>query len=91
VPGFTITETGGGKSISTTRAVPGQATACVNVFVDRAPWQSLQAGDLDGAFPVSDVAAIETYSGIEVPSEFSVPGKSCSTIVVWTRTKVERP
>jgi len=91
VPGFTITETFGGKSISATRAVPGQATACVTVFVDRAPWQSLQAGDLDGAFPVSDVAAIETYSGIEVPSEFSVPGRSCSTIVVWTRTKVERP
>ena len=90
-PGFTISETFGGKSISATRAVPGQATACVNVFVDRAPWQSMQAGDLDLAFPVGDVAAIETYSGIEVPTEFSVPGRSCSTIVVWTRTKVERP
>jgi hypothetical protein len=38
---------------------------------------------------VGDVAAIETYSGIEVRPEFSVPGRSCSTIVVWTRTTVE--
>jgi hypothetical protein len=38
---------------------------------------------------VGDVAAIETYSGIEVPSEFAVPGRSCSTIVVWTRPTVE--
>ena len=64
--------------------------ACVNVFVDRAPRQSFQSGDLDEAFPVGDVAATETYSGIEVPSEFSIPGRSCSTIVVWTRTMVER-
>ena len=63
--------------------------ACVNAFVDRAPRQSFQPGDLDEAFPVGDVAAIETHSGIEVPSEFSVPGRSCSTIVVWTRTMTE--
>jgi hypothetical protein len=40
-------------------------------------------------FPVGDVAAFETYSGIEVPSEFAVSGRSSSTIVAWMPTMVE--
>ena len=84
-PGISVTTTDWGTVVQSTRSVAVQQSACVNVFVDYAPWSSAMAGDLDTAFPVADVAAIEVYGGTSVPSEFTIPGKSCATVVVWTR------
>src|ERR1019366_6005163 len=83
-----ITTTDWGTQLQSTRSVALMADACVNVFVDRSPWSSLMAGDLDTAFPVADVVAVEVYGGIAVPAEFTVPGKNCATVVVWTRTSI---
>ena len=88
IPGFQVANVNGQTVIQPTRQVSGQGGYCVNVFVDRAPWTSLTPGDFDTAFPIGDVAAVETYAGNSVPVEFTMPGKSCATIVIWTRTKV---
>jgi hypothetical protein len=90
-PGIQVTTTDWGTQIQSTRSVALMKDACVNVFVDRTPWSSIMAGDLDSAFPVADVIAIEVYGGISVPSEFTVPGKTCATVVVWTRTSIGKP
>jgi hypothetical protein len=61
------------------------------MFVDRVPWDLGAAGDLDAALPIGDIIAVEVYGGTSVPSEFTTLGKSCSTIVVWTRTSIGKP
>jgi hypothetical protein len=87
-PGIQVTTTDWGTVVQSTRSVAAQKDGCVNLFVDRAPWTSIHPGDLDTAFPVADIVAVEVYGGISVPSEFTVIGKSCATIVVWTRTSM---
>jgi hypothetical protein len=90
-PGLQVTTTDWGTEVQSTRSTALMKDACVNVFVDRTPWSSSMAGDLDTAFPVADVMAVEVYGGGTVPSEFTVPGKSCATVVVWTRTNIGKP
>jgi hypothetical protein len=90
-PGIQVTTTDWGTVVQSTRSVAAQKDACVNLFVDRAPWTSIHPGDLDTAFPVADIVAVEVYGGNSVPSEFTMIGKSCATIVVWTRTSVGKP
>ncbi len=89
-PGIIVTTGDWGTQIQSTRTTAAMRDACVNFYIDNAPWSSTQAGDLDTNFPVSEIAAIEVYGGTAVPSEFTVPGKSCATVVVWTRTTVGR-
>lgn len=90
-PGLQVTTTDWGTEVQSSRSSALMKDACVNVFVDNTPWSSSMAGDLDTAFPVKDVMAVEVYGGNMVPSEFTVPGKSCATVVVWTRTSAGRP
>jgi hypothetical protein len=63
---------------------------CVNVYVDGGPWQQLDAGDLDSFIRPDEVAAIETYQANQVPVQFGGSSSaSCTTIVVWTKTRVD--
>jgi hypothetical protein len=87
-PGLQVMTSSGRKIVMTRRSVVGQANACVNVFADGIPWESRTPGDFDASFPVADIVAVETYPGSAVPHEFVVPGKSCSTIVLWTKVKI---
>ena len=65
---------------------------CVNIFVDRTPFTQMTPGDLDGAFPVGMIGAIESYaSAAETPAEFRMTGRSCATIVAWTKMKLSQP
>jgi hypothetical protein len=92
VPGFRIATAAGGRIVQSTRATGGTADGCVNVFIDRSPFQMMQAGDLDMMLHTADVGAVEAYaSANDTPAEFQVPGKSCATLVVWTRTRLGRP
>jgi len=57
------------------------------VFIDHARFDQFQPGDVDDALPTADLGAIEYYQRpSDVPTEFSVPGKSCATLIVWTKT-----
>lgn len=88
IPGFRVTSSAQGISIVPTRSQSGQSSNCVNVFVDNAQLDLREAGDLDRAFTVDEIAAIETYPGSLVPPEFAIPARACATIVVWTKTKI---
>jgi hypothetical protein len=90
--GFRVTDSGMGQMIEGTRGSGGAQSGCVNVYVDRVAFEQMSPGDLDSAFPVSMIGAIETYaSANETPAEFTMPGRSCATIVVWTKMKLSKP
>ncbi len=88
-PGFRIVQSEFGSSIVPTRSVSGQSANCINLFVDHAMWDLSDPGDLDRAVNVNEIAAVETYAGGYVPQEFAVPNRSCATIVIWTKTKLD--
>jgi len=84
LPGFRIVDSELGRSVVSARATYGQA-GCLNLFVDHGRWDIQNPGDIDRAFKVHEIAAVEAYAGDFVPQEFIVPGRSCATIVVWTK------
>jgi hypothetical protein len=92
IPGFIVQRAGDNKSIlASSRSVNGGQQGCVNIFVDRMPFQQLSPGDLDAAFPVNMIGAIESYpSGATTPAEFRISGQSCATVVIWTKLKLSR-
>jgi hypothetical protein len=86
VPGIRVTEQNGQAMLAPSRGASG---GCVTVFVDGAKWQQLEPGDLDTFVRPNEVAAVEVYNGTSMPAEFSTPGQNCSSIVVWTKTRVQ--
>ena len=91
--GFRVSDSGMGQMIEATRSSMGNGQAgCVNVYVDRVAFEQMSPGDLDSAFPIGMIGAIETYaSANETPAEFSMPGRGCATIVAWTKMKLSKP
>jgi hypothetical protein len=87
-PGLRVSEQNGQAMISSTRSAQGGG--CVTVFVDGAPWQQLDPGDLDTFVQPNEVAAVEVYNGASIPGQFTTPGSNCSAVVVWTKTRVDR-
>jgi hypothetical protein len=91
-PGFRVTQAGRGRIVQSTRSGGGAQDGCVNIFVDRTPFQQMQAGDLDDTFNTNDIGAVELYaSASDTPAEFQVTGRSCATIAMWTKTRLARP
>jgi hypothetical protein len=86
-PGLRVTEQNGQATVQPTRSAQG---GCVTFYVDGAPWQQLDAGDLDTFVRPDEVAAVEVYNGASIPPQFTTPGQSCSAVVVWTKTRVLR-
>ncbi len=86
-PGIRVTESNGQAMISSTRSAQGNG--CVTVYVDGAPWQQLDPGDLDTFVQPNEVAAVEVYNGASIPPQFTTPGQSCAAVVVWTKTRVD--
>lgn len=90
--GFRVTYSGRGRIVQSSRSYSGGQEGCVNIFVDRTPFQQMQAGDLDDTFRAADIGAVELYSSPnDAPAEFQVTGKPCATIAMWTRTRLARP
>jgi hypothetical protein len=87
-PGLRVSESNGQATLTSTRSATGGG--CVTVYVDGAPWQQLDPGDLDTFVRPEEVAAIEVYNGTSVPAQFTTAGQSCSAVVVWTKTRVNR-
>jgi hypothetical protein len=89
MPGLRVVPTSdGGYTVQSSRGGMG---GCVSYWVDGAPFREMQPGDLDNAFPASQVTAIETYQSGTVPSQFSSPGESsCAAVVIWTNASIRR-
>jgi hypothetical protein len=90
LPGLRVVPTGtGGYTVESSRGVG--AGGCVSFWVDGAPFREIAPGDLDNAFPASQLAGIETYQPGTVPAQFTAPGMSgCTTVVIWTQASVRR-
>lgn len=93
LPGFRVNSMGTGAMIEGTRSAGGGGTSgCVNVFVDRVAFEQMSPGDLDSAFPIHTIGALESYaSAVDTPQEFRMAGRSCATIVAWTKMKLSKP
>src|SRR5688500_3720720 len=63
----------------------GVGDGCVNYYVDDVPW--LGGGVEDFIMP-GEVGAIEVYSAAFTPAQFRQGGRSCETVVVWTKPKL---
>lgn len=88
VPGIRVNSSNGQAMLTSTRSAQGNG--CVIVWVDGGQWQQLNPGDLDTFVRPEEVAAVEVYNGTAVPAQFTTAGQSCSAIVVWTKTRVQR-
>lgn len=87
MPGIHVTNVGTGRVIESSRA-----SGCMNFYVDNALFETYQPGDIDAAFSAQNIGAIEVYaSATDTPPEFTVPGKACGTVVMWTRDRLSRP
>jgi hypothetical protein len=93
VPGWQVQRNSSGQTIllPPRSAYAEGASACLNVFIDRALLTSLAPGEFDSAIAARDLVAMEVYSAASVPVEFVVAGRTCATIAVWTRARVGAP
>jgi hypothetical protein len=79
------------QTIGRTGPVLRGAQGCLLTYVDGLPWRSMFPGDLDTYVPARDVVAAEVYPpGQLPPSPFvrGVPRSSCTTLGIWTRSRV---
>jgi hypothetical protein len=90
LPGLRVVPTGtGGYTVESSRGVG--LGSCVRYWIDGAPFRELTPGDVDNAFPASQIAAIESYQPTNVPPQFTSPGESgCAAVVIWTQASVRR-
>jgi carboxypeptidase family protein len=90
LPGLRVVPTGsGGYTVQSSRA--GGMGGCITYWVDGAPFRELSPGDVDNAFPASQLAAIESYQPGSAPPQFTSPGESgCTAVVIWTQASVRR-
>jgi hypothetical protein len=89
LPGLRVVPTGtGGYTVQSSR---GAGMGCITYWVDGAPFREMSPGDVDNAFPASQLAAIETYQPGMTPPQFTSPGmSSCTAVVIWTQASVRR-
>ncbi|MDQ3995622.1 MAG: TonB-dependent receptor [Gemmatimonadota bacterium] len=89
LPGLRVVPTGtGGYTVQSSRGAGG---GCVTYWVDGAPFREMTPGDVDNAFPASQLAAIESYQPGSAPAQFTSPGMSgCTAVVIWTQASVRR-
>jgi hypothetical protein len=90
LPGLRVVPAGDGRyTVQNARA--GGAGGCVTYWVDGAPFRELAPGDVDNAFPASQITAIESYQAGLTPPQFTTAGQSsCAAIVIWTQASARR-
>jgi len=87
-PGLRISPTGDGRTYTISDA-RNAAGGCVNYWVDNTPWETMEAGDIDGFVRPNEIVAIEVYHGSQAPPQFTKAGQGgCAAIVIWTVAKV---
>jgi hypothetical protein len=62
---------------------------CVNYFVDGIQYKEQSPGDINDYMRPTEIEATEVYNSEETPGEFQSAGStSCTTILIWTKTRV---
>lgn len=76
-----------GTSVESMHGPQGTSDGCLNIFLDHARISQVGPGDLDNTITPDDLGAVEFYSStVTVPPEFSVTGRNCPTLVIWSKT-----
>jgi len=85
MPGILVSSDGRGRqSIRSTR---DSGRGCVSVYLD-GMLQMDGGNDIDAQVPSNEVAAVEVYSSGTAPPEFTPTGRgTCSSVVIWTKTR----
>ena len=86
-PGIRVQPTGSGRQYLVNARDP---YGCVMVWVDGTMWQQMEAGDIDDFVKPHELAAIEVFSPTNTPSEYTVKGGSCMTILAWTYRRLDK-
>ena len=88
--GLRVAPGANGTLLQATRGAQGTSDPCLNIFIDHARFEQSNPGDLDAAIPTSDLGAIEVYPSVSTtPPEFAVAGRTCATVVIWSKTMLQ--
>ncbi len=85
VPGLRVNYTSRGEVVSSTR---GATSGCVQYYVDGMPWMSSEPGDINMFVNGSEVAGAEIYQETNAPAQYSRGMQNCTTIVLWTKSRI---
>ena len=90
VPGIRVISTADGDIVESSRGATSLfgGSACVQYYVDDAPWESFTPGDVNQFVNAGEVVAVEVYQGTGVPPQYQRSLSSCTTIVIWTKFKI---
>ena len=67
--------------------VPVVFDKCVQYWVDDAPYQEMEPGDINSYLAGSEVVAAEVYQNLNTPAQYMRFG-GCTMVVLWTRPKI---
>jgi len=84
-PGIRVDYSSGQPVLTGTRGTTGNG--CVNYVIDGSPYSEATPGDLNDFMHPNEVEAVEVYSDVDTPAEYQKAGTSCSTVVIWTKTR----
>ena len=85
VPGLRISYTSRGEVVSSTRGMGG---GCVLYYVDGMSWMSQEPGDINMFVNGNEVAGAEIYQSGNAPAQYSRGMQDCTTIVLWTKSRI---
>ncbi|HEY0528192.1 MAG TPA: carboxypeptidase regulatory-like domain-containing protein [Gemmatimonadaceae bacterium] len=85
VPGLDMSYDVQGEVVSSTRE--GNST-CVQYFLDDIPFVEAMPGDINNFVNGLEIVALEAYQENNVPVQYIRNGRSCTTIVLWTKFKI---
>jgi hypothetical protein len=85
VPGLDISYDVQGEVVSSARE--GNST-CVQYFLDDIPFVEAMPGDINNFVNGLEIVALEAYQENNVPVQYIRNGRSCTTILLWTKFKI---
>jgi hypothetical protein len=86
MPGIQVDYSSGQPVLKGSRTAGG---GCVNYYIDGVPYKEQSPGDINDYMRPNELEAVEVYQSSETPGQFTSAGSSsCTTIVVWTKTRI---
>jgi CarboxypepD_reg-like domain/Carboxypeptidase regulatory-like domain len=86
MPGIQVDYSTGQPVLHGSRTAGG---GCVNYYIAGVPYKEQTPGDINDYMRPNELEAVEVYQSSETPGQFTSAGSSsCTTIVVWTKTRI---